>query len=85
VIDCFEIFVQSSRNFAAQANMYFSYKNHATLKCLVGISPSGAITFVPDVYEGSISDKDSTEKSGLVDLLDPGDIVIADIYSIHGK
>ena len=34
VIDCFEIFVQSSRNFAEQGNMYSSYKNHATLKCL---------------------------------------------------
>ena len=65
--------------------MYFSYKNHATLKCLVGISLSGAITFLFDVYEGSISDKDITVKSDLVDLLDPGDLVIADIYSIHGK
>ena len=70
VIDCFEIFVQSSRNFAEQGNMFSSY---ATLKCLVGISPSGAITFLSVVYEGSILDKDITVKSGLVDLLDPGD------------
>ena len=32
----------------------------------MGISPSGAITFLSDVYEGSISDKDITVKSGLV-------------------
>jgi hypothetical protein len=32
----------------------------------VGISPSGAITFLSDVYEGRISDKDITVKSGLV-------------------
>ena len=76
VIDCFEIFVQSSRNFAEQGNMYSSYKNHPTLKCLVGISPSGAITFLSDVYESSISDKDITVKSGLVDLLDPGDLLL---------
>lgn len=78
-IDCFEIiFVQAFSNFAEQGNMYSSYKNHATLKCLVAISPLGAITFFSDVYEGSISDKDITVKSGLFDLLDPGDIVIAD-------
>jgi hypothetical protein len=56
--------------------MYSSYKNHPTLKCLVGISPSGAITFLSDVYESSISDKDITVKSGLVDLLDPGDLLL---------
>ena len=39
---------------------------HTTLKCSVGISPSGAITFLSDVYEGRISDKDITVKSGLV-------------------
>ncbi|KAL3891604.1 hypothetical protein ACJMK2_003859 [Sinanodonta woodiana] len=59
--------------------MYSSYKNpHATLKCLVGISPTGAITFLSEVYEGSISDKDIFVKSGLADLLEPGDLVIAD-------
>ncbi|XP_045160376.2 uncharacterized protein LOC123525403 [Mercenaria mercenaria] len=58
IIDCFEIFVQSSGNFAEQGNMYSSYKNHTTLKCLVGIAPTGAVTFLSDVYEGSKSDRD---------------------------
>ena len=58
--------------------MYSSYKHHSTLKALVGIAPSRAITFMSDVYEGSISDKDIVVKSGLLDILNPGDLVIAD-------
>lgn len=48
------------------------------LKVLVGIAPCGAITFVSSAYEGSISDKNLFVRSGLLDLLDAGDLVIAD-------
>ena len=78
IIDCFEIRTQSSRNFEEQGNMYSSYKNNTTLKCLVGISPSGGVSFLSDTYEGSISDKQIVIRSGLVNLLQPGDLVIAD-------
>lgn len=78
IIDCFEIFAQSSSDFAEQGNMYSSYKNHTTLKCLVGISPTGAITFLSDVYEGSKSDREIVIDSKMVEYLEPGDLVIAD-------
>jgi hypothetical protein len=78
IIDCFEVFVESSRDFAEQGNSYSSYKHHATLKCLVGISPIGGISFMSNVYEGSISDREIFIQSGLADLLEPGDLVIAD-------
>lgn len=78
IIDCFEIFAQHPRNFAEQGNMYSHYKNHSTFKVLAGIAPTGAVTFLSDAYEGSISDKEITVKSGLLDLLNPGDLVIAD-------
>jgi hypothetical protein len=78
IIDCFEIFVQSSSDFAEQGNMYSSYKNHTTLKCLVGIAPTGAITFLSDVYEGSKSDRDIVISSKFAEILEPGDLVIAD-------
>ena len=45
---------------------------------LVGISPSGIITFVSKLYAGSISDKELTRCSGIMDLLQPGDSVMAD-------
>ena len=46
------------------------YKNHN--KGLIGISPSGVVTFVSELYPGSISDKDIVRRSGLPALLEPG-------------
>ena len=40
--------------------------------------PSGAISFVSDCYEGSISDKKLVEVSGLLEKLEPGDEIMAD-------
>ena len=44
----------------------------------MGISPSGAITFVSSLYSGSISDKELARQSGILALLDRGDSVMAD-------
>lgn len=45
---------------------------------LVGISLSGAITFVSDLYPGSNSDRKLTLNSGVLQLLENGDSVMAD-------
>mgnify|MGYP001798202967 CR=1 FL=1 len=45
---------------------------------MLGISPHGAITFVSSLYTGSISDKEITRCSGILDLLEPTDSVMAD-------
>ena len=76
IIDCFEI--QSARNFEEQGNMYSTYKNHTTLKCLVAISPCGGISFLSDTFEGGISDREIFVKSQMVNFMEPGDLVIAD-------
>lgn len=78
ILDATEFFTQAPRNYEQQGNMYSSYKNHCTCKVLIGITPSGAISFVSDVYEGSISDKDIFKKSEILDKLDNGDLVMVD-------
>ena len=61
------------------SDLFSAYKNHTTLKGLVGISPSGAITFISQLYTGSISDREIVERSGILDLpFNEGDSVMVD-------
>ena len=55
---------------------FSNYKN--TYKLLIGISSSCIITFVSKLYAGSISDTELTHCSGIMDLLQSGDSVMAD-------
>lgn len=58
--------------------MYSDYKSHNTWKSLIGISPSGHVTFVSDLWVGSISDKQLTKKCGILDLCEEGYSIMAD-------
>ena len=78
IIDCTEIFVEKAFRPSAQRATWSSYKHSNTFKLLVGIMPSGAITFVSKLYSGSISDQKIVEKSGMIDNLENGDDVMAD-------
>ena len=48
--------------------LFGNYKHHTTLKGLIGISPGGGITFISQLYTGSISDRKIVVRSGLLDL-----------------
>ena len=61
-----------------QACTWSDYKHHNTLKFLVGISPSGYISFLSDCYGGRASDKFITKDSGFYDLLERDDEIMAD-------
>ena len=62
----------------AQSQCLSSYKNTNTAKGLLGISPSRAPVFISELYNGSISDKDITKQSGVLDLFEKGDGCMAD-------
>ena len=78
IIDATEIYIEKPNNPEAQQLTFSSYKNANTLKALIGIVPKGAISFVSTLFGGSISDKELTQKSGLVDKLQHGDCIMAD-------
>jgi len=78
IIDATEVFIQKPQNPSAQQLTFSSYKNHNTFKALIGITPSGAICFVSELFGGNISDKALTAQCGLLDLLEEGDAVMAD-------
>lgn len=61
------------------SELFSNYKHHTTLKGLIGISPGGAITFISQLYTGSISDREIVVRSGLLDLpLEENDSIMAD-------
>ena len=80
IIDCTELFCQRPSSLAIQSSLYSHYKSHATYKGLLGISPSGAITFISQLFDGSISDKEIVRKSGILEkeLRNVGDSIMAD-------
>ncbi|XP_052239626.1 uncharacterized protein LOC127850537 isoform X2 [Dreissena polymorpha] len=78
IIDCTEFYTQNPQSLAAKTLLYSHYKSHMTWKALIGISPTGVITFVSDLWSGGISDKQITIKSGLLELCEAGDAVMAD-------
>lgn len=79
IIDCTEIKCEMPSSLLLNTELFSSYKNHTTLKALIGIAPCGAVTFVSQLYTGSISDREIVIRSGfLLQKFDDGDSVMAD-------
>ena len=78
IIDCTEFYIDRPSSLAVQSSTFSVYKNHNTVKSLIGISPDGSIVFVSDLYEGSISDRDLDLASNIAPKFDHGDWVMAD-------
>ena len=79
IIDCTEIRCQMPSSLQLNGELFSSYKNHTTLKGLVGISPGGAIIFISQLYTGSISDREIVRRSGFLELpFDDKDSIMAD-------
>ncbi|XP_048737564.2 uncharacterized protein LOC125652413 [Ostrea edulis] len=78
ILDCTELFIQKSSSLVNQSMTFSNYKHHTTVKFLVGITPSGVISFVSEGWPGKVSDRELTINSGIIDLLDENDSVMAD-------
>ena len=78
IIDCTEVFIEQPKGLDVQAQTWSDYKSHNTIKFLIGIAPTGYITFLSDCYSGRASDKHICNDSGFFDLLERGDEIMAD-------
>lgn len=78
IIDCSELFVEKPFRPIAQRITWSNYKHSNTFKFLVGIMPTGAITFISKLYSGSISDQAILDQSNFVDKVEEGDDIMAD-------
>ena len=55
IIDCTEFFCQKASSLTIQSSLFSHYKHHITYKGLIGISLSGTITFVSELYDYDVS------------------------------
>ena len=78
IVDCTELFTRTPASLISQSLAYSHYKSNMTWKALIGITPNGVLSFVSDLWLGSISDQQIVLKSGLLDLLEKGDAILAD-------
>ena len=79
IIDCTEVRCEMPSSLLLNSELFSSYKNRVTLKGLVGIALSGAITFISQLYTGSISDREIVMWSGFLSKkFENGDTVMAD-------
>ncbi|XP_040077267.1 uncharacterized protein LOC115333191 [Ixodes scapularis] len=77
-IDCTEMRVEMPPSVEEQNLWYSQYKGYFTVKYLIGISPSGLVTFLSNGYGGRTSDAAITIESAFLRKLQPNDIVLAD-------
>ncbi|XP_069108752.1 uncharacterized protein [Argopecten irradians] len=78
IIDCFEVFIQRPGHLTARSQTWSNYKHNNTIKFLVSITPTGAISYLSKAFGGRVSDKVITQRSGYLDKLYHGDQVLAD-------
>ena len=78
IVDCTEVRIQRPADPTLQSKTYSTYKSGNTVKILLGITMEGGISFVSDAFSGSSSDQKVFSKSGIMDKLKSGDIVMAD-------
>lgn len=72
--------MQKPDNPVSQQASWSSYKHANTLKILVGATPGGLLLYCSDAYYygGSVSDRQTVERSTLLQKCEPGDSILAD-------
>ncbi|KAH9371948.1 hypothetical protein HPB48_010803 [Haemaphysalis longicornis] len=78
IIDCTDVLCAAPNTTHEKVLMYSNYKGCYTVKFLVGITPNGIISFLSRPYGGRATDSFITTDCGILHLLNPGDLVLAD-------
>ncbi|XP_022808002.1 uncharacterized protein LOC111345016 [Stylophora pistillata] len=78
IIDCTEVFIEVLSLMKSRSETWSNYKRHNTFKVLVGVSPNGQVIFISKLWGGRVSDKVITQQSGILDLFDVRDNIMAD-------
>ena len=78
IIDCTEFRIECPAGVDNRIFTFSHYKKRYTAKILIGITPGGFNCLKSKVNGGRTTDSQLTVESGLLDLLEDGDVVLAD-------
>lgn len=78
IFDGTEIFIEKASDYVVHSSTYSQYKSHSTARGIIGITPSGFVSFVSNLYPGRISERDVILRSGILLQLQEGDSAMAD-------
>ena len=70
IIDASEVFIQTPPDLMLQSTAWSNYKHHNTMTFLVACTPNGAISFISQMFLGSVSDPVLTQNCGFFNKLD---------------
>uniref|UniRef100_A0AAV2J7E1 DDE Tnp4 domain-containing protein n=1 Tax=Knipowitschia caucasica TaxID=637954 RepID=A0AAV2J7E1_KNICA len=77
-VDCIEFSCATPRDGGQRGRVFSSSKQRTTMKALLAVTPNGAVCFVSDLYGGSASDDHIFEKCGILQHIEPGDVLLLD-------
>ena len=78
ILDATEFKFQTASNFDVSTLMFSHYKNTTTGKALIGISPHGMGIIFSEIYPGSISDTEITEKTDILSYVNEDHEIMTD-------
>lgn len=78
ILDCTEIDIETPSSSNNQSPTYSGYKSQSTFKVLLGMSITGEMVYISELFNGSVSEVEIIAKSGLLEKLESGDAVIVD-------
>jgi hypothetical protein len=78
MIDSIKIPIERPKIVEAQVPSYSNNKSDFTAKFLIGIAPCGMVTYISKTYGGQVTDNHITGDCGILDLLESGDVIVAD-------
>ena len=78
IIDCTDVEIATPSSMDLQKHTYSKYRGMHSFKILLGVAPNAVITYCSKLYPGSVSDKAIVAKSGILEVIRLGDLILAD-------